>query len=207
VIRFNEEGPDGLVNKSSPGAPGKLTEEHKAFLVRLVEEGPIPAVDGVVRWRACDLIKRLYEEFGISVSDDTLRLHSACRPWAGLARRGKKRRRLGAWSVEAGEGRLASAKASGDRGGPSAHLFDEPPQGMKNIRQRLSRARLRKKHDEIDGMTRVKSNADLRLTFEAADARTMPGPRIEDHDRRLRWIETILQAIVAHAGDAEESVI
>jgi transposase len=32
VIRFNEEGPDGLVSKSSPGAPGKLTEEHKAFL-------------------------------------------------------------------------------------------------------------------------------------------------------------------------------
>jgi len=53
-------------------APGKLTEEHKAFLVRLVEEGPIPAVDGVVRWRACDLIMRLYEEFGISVSDDTV---------------------------------------------------------------------------------------------------------------------------------------
>ena len=72
VIRFNEEGPDGLVNKSSPGAPGKLIEEHKAFLVRLVEEGPIPAVDGVVRWRACDLIMRLYEEFGISVSDDTV---------------------------------------------------------------------------------------------------------------------------------------
>src|SRR5260221_11321653 len=71
VIRFNEQGPDGLVNKSSPGAPSKLTEEHKAFLVRLVEEGPIPAVDGVVRWRACDLIMRLYEEFGISVSDDT----------------------------------------------------------------------------------------------------------------------------------------
>ena len=72
VIRFNEEGPDSLVNKSSPGAPGKLTEEHKACLVRLVEEGPIPAVDGVVRWRACDLIMRRYEEFGISVSDDTI---------------------------------------------------------------------------------------------------------------------------------------
>ena len=28
VIRFNEEGPDGLVNKSSPGAPSKLSEEH-----------------------------------------------------------------------------------------------------------------------------------------------------------------------------------
>jgi transposase len=72
VIRFNEQGPDGLINKSSPGAPGKLTAEHKAFLVCLVAEGPIPAVHGVVRWRACDLIMRLHEEFGISVSDDTV---------------------------------------------------------------------------------------------------------------------------------------
>ena len=72
VIRFNDQGPDGLINKSSPGAPGKLTAEHKAFLARLVEEGPIPAVHGVVRWRACDLIMRLYEEFGLSVSDDTV---------------------------------------------------------------------------------------------------------------------------------------
>src|SRR5262252_8836845 len=36
-----------------------------------VDEGPIPAIHGVVRWRACDLIMRLYEEFGLSVSDDT----------------------------------------------------------------------------------------------------------------------------------------
>ena len=72
MIRLNEQGPEGLINKSSPGAPGKLTDEHKAFLARIVEEGPIPAVHGVVRWRACDLIMRLYEEFGISVSDDTV---------------------------------------------------------------------------------------------------------------------------------------
>jgi putative transposase len=51
VIRFNEQGLDGLINKSSPGAPGKLTPQHKAFLARLVEDGPIPAVHGVVRWR------------------------------------------------------------------------------------------------------------------------------------------------------------
>jgi len=72
VIRFNEQGPAGLVNIPSPGAPAKLAAEHKAFLARIVEEGPIPAVHGVVRWRACDLIMRLYEEFGISVSDDTV---------------------------------------------------------------------------------------------------------------------------------------
>jgi transposase len=72
VIRFNEQGADGLVNKASPGAPGKLTSEHRAFLARLVEEGPVPAIDGVVRWRACDLIMRLHEAFGLSVADDTV---------------------------------------------------------------------------------------------------------------------------------------
>ena len=72
VIRFNKQGPDGLINIPSPGAPAKLDVEHKAFLARIVDEGPIPAIDGVVRWRACDLIMRLHEAFGISVSDDTI---------------------------------------------------------------------------------------------------------------------------------------
>ena len=72
VIRFNERGAAGLINIPSPGAPAKLDAEHKAFLARLVEEGPIPAVHGVVRWRACDLIMLLHEEFGLSVSDDTI---------------------------------------------------------------------------------------------------------------------------------------
>ena len=52
--------------------PAKLNAIHKAFLARIVEEGPIAAIHGVVRWRACDLIMRLYEEFGLSVSDDTI---------------------------------------------------------------------------------------------------------------------------------------
>ena len=52
--------------------PPKLNSRHKAFLARIVDEGPIPAIHGVVRWRACDLIMRLYEEFGLSVSDDTI---------------------------------------------------------------------------------------------------------------------------------------
>src|SRR5262249_27185566 len=71
VIRLNEQGPDGLINIPSPGMPPKLKAMHKAFLARIVEEGPIAAIHGVVRWRACDLIMRLYEEFGLSVSDDT----------------------------------------------------------------------------------------------------------------------------------------
>src|SRR5262249_12513892 len=72
VIRFNEQGPDGLINIPSSGVPPKLNSRPKAFLARIVEEGPIPAIHSVVRWRACDLIMRLYEEFGLSVSDDTI---------------------------------------------------------------------------------------------------------------------------------------
>lgn len=72
VIRFKKHGPDGLINLPSPGAPSKLDGEQRAFLARIVDEGPIPAIHGVVRWRACDLIMRLHEEFGISVPDDTV---------------------------------------------------------------------------------------------------------------------------------------
>ena len=39
VIRFNEQGPDGLINIPSPGVPPKLGKKHRSFLVRLVEEG------------------------------------------------------------------------------------------------------------------------------------------------------------------------
>jgi transposase len=38
VIRFNEQGPDGLINIPSPGVPPKLGKKHRAFLARLVEE-------------------------------------------------------------------------------------------------------------------------------------------------------------------------
>ena len=72
VIRFNAQGPDGLINIPSPGVPPKLDDTHRAFLARIVAEGPIPAVHGVVRWRACDLIMQLHEKFAISVSDDTV---------------------------------------------------------------------------------------------------------------------------------------
>jgi len=67
VIRFNEEGPDSLVNKSSPVRPANSPRSTRRFLFVSWRKGD-PAVDGVVRWRACDLIMRLYEEFGISVS-------------------------------------------------------------------------------------------------------------------------------------------
>jgi transposase len=72
VHRFNEDGPEGLINQTAPGATPKLSKKQKAKLAALVEQGPIPAVHGVVRWRAVDLIQWIYEEFDISVSDSTV---------------------------------------------------------------------------------------------------------------------------------------
>ena len=50
VLRFNAEGPDGLVDRKAPGQPPRLNDTHRAALAAVIESGPIPAVHGVVRW-------------------------------------------------------------------------------------------------------------------------------------------------------------
>ena|ERR1700704_2363797 len=55
VHRFNEYGPEGLIDIKPPGRPSKLSEEQREALKQLVETGPDPATDGVVRWRCVDL--------------------------------------------------------------------------------------------------------------------------------------------------------
>src|SRR5215212_6137592 len=72
VMKFNALGPEGLVNRKPPGQPSKLTDAHRAALVARVDEGPIPAIHGVVRWRLVDLIQWLWEEYRISISKQTL---------------------------------------------------------------------------------------------------------------------------------------
>ena len=49
VHRFNERGPQGLTNAKAPGPAPKLSPEQKQELKRIVEAGPDPAIDGVVR--------------------------------------------------------------------------------------------------------------------------------------------------------------
>ena len=72
VLRFNAHGPDGLVDRKAPGQPSRLNDEHRAALVAMVENGPIPAVHEVVRWRIIDLCQWLREEHEITVSKQTL---------------------------------------------------------------------------------------------------------------------------------------
>ena len=72
VLRFNAEGPEGLIDRKSTGAPTRLNGEQMAALARVVEDGPVPYLDGVVRWRLRDLVGWLHEEYRITVSDSTL---------------------------------------------------------------------------------------------------------------------------------------
>ena len=72
VLRFNALGPAGLVDRKAPGQPSRLSDGHRAALAAMVESGPIPAVHGVVRWRAIDLCQWVWDEFQISVSKQTL---------------------------------------------------------------------------------------------------------------------------------------
>jgi len=68
VYRFNQEGPDGLINIKPSGRPPRLSADQKEELRRLVEAGPDPQKDGVVRWRCVDLKRVLGERFGVDLS-------------------------------------------------------------------------------------------------------------------------------------------
>ncbi|ACP22454.1 hypothetical protein NGR_b10010 (plasmid) [Sinorhizobium fredii NGR234] len=72
VVRFNARGPDGLINGKAPGKPSLLNDDQRAALAQAIERGPTPYLDGVVRWRLCDLARWLWAEFGVSVSEQTL---------------------------------------------------------------------------------------------------------------------------------------
>jgi transposase len=72
ALRFNAEGPGGLIDRKAPGAKPKLTPEQLSAVVRLVEDGPIPAIHGVVRWRLVDLAGWIYDEYGASLDPSRL---------------------------------------------------------------------------------------------------------------------------------------
>jgi transposase len=72
VLAFNAQGPDGLIDGKAPGARPRLNAQQQEVLRTLVEQGPMPAAHGVVRWRLVDLAQILFEEHGVSVSEQTL---------------------------------------------------------------------------------------------------------------------------------------
>ncbi len=72
ALRFNERGPEGLIDPKGTGRPPKLNQTQRQALVQVVESGPIPAAHGVVRWRLLDLAQWVWEAFRIRISVQTL---------------------------------------------------------------------------------------------------------------------------------------
>ncbi len=70
--RYNAEGLDGLDNRKSPGRRRRLSPAQKGELAALVEKGPDPEKDGVVRWRRVDLKRRIKEMFGVEMHERTV---------------------------------------------------------------------------------------------------------------------------------------
>lgn len=107
VLRFNAHGPDGLIDRKSPGAPSRLGPQERQALVAKLEKGPVPAVDGVERWRLSDLVQWLSDQFQIAVSIHTVSRQLRAMGYRTLsmptsesgAKRGHKRRHNGASSL------------------------------------------------------------------------------------------------------------
>src|ERR1700722_16452912 len=79
VLKFNAHDPPRLIAGKAPGQTPRLTTEHRAALARMVEDGPIPAVHGAVRWRLVDLCQWVFEEYSVVVSTQTM--SRELRPW------------------------------------------------------------------------------------------------------------------------------
>ncbi len=69
VLRFNADGPDGLLERWSSGPARRLSEAQLRELSRIVETGPDVQTDGVVRWRRVDLQALIEERFGVEYGE------------------------------------------------------------------------------------------------------------------------------------------
>src|SRR3954451_22778087 len=72
VHRYNEEGLAGLRDRRRPGPRPRLTPEQAAELEGVVERGPDPDRDGVVRWRRGDLKALIEARFGARLHERTV---------------------------------------------------------------------------------------------------------------------------------------
>jgi transposase len=72
VIRYIENGVDGLKDKPRPGRRPQLNEAQLRELDVMVEKGPDIAVDGIVRWRCIDLKAIVAGKSGVDLSEDQI---------------------------------------------------------------------------------------------------------------------------------------
>ena len=72
VHRYNAQGLEGLADRALPGRTPMLGAEQMNELAAIVEKGPDPQTDGVVRWRRIDLCEVVERRFGVRVAERTM---------------------------------------------------------------------------------------------------------------------------------------
>lgn len=72
VLRFNAQGPAGLLDRKAPGRAALLDDNQRTALTEAIDRGPDPAVHGVTRWRIMDLTDWVKTEFGITIYRSTM---------------------------------------------------------------------------------------------------------------------------------------
>ena len=72
VHRYNTEGLTGLADRKAPGPKPKLTADQEAVVATWVRTGPDLAQDGIVRWRRCDLARKIAAEFNVVFAERSI---------------------------------------------------------------------------------------------------------------------------------------
>lgn len=72
VHRFNAEGPEGLANRPAPGRACWLSPDQMRDLAEIIETGPDPETDCVVRWRRIDLQRVIEDRFGVVYAERSI---------------------------------------------------------------------------------------------------------------------------------------
>ena len=72
VVKLNTDGPAGLIDRRGGGTPLLLTDKHRRALAVAIEDGSIPAVHGVVRWRVIALCQWLWDGYAVRIAKQTL---------------------------------------------------------------------------------------------------------------------------------------
>jgi transposase len=72
VHRYNAGGLDALRDRPRSGRRPRLTPEQGAELATVVEQGPDPDRDGVVRWRRIDLQALIEARFAVRLHERTV---------------------------------------------------------------------------------------------------------------------------------------
>lgn len=72
VHRYNAGGLAGLSDRPLPGRAPRLDAAQMSELANIVEAGPDPATDGVVRWRRIDLCTVVERRFGVRLAERSM---------------------------------------------------------------------------------------------------------------------------------------